>query len=276
MSQEKLDRINKAMSNAQWGLDKFGRNSPRGKTILEEIKQLKAEKNSLPPELLLEETVNNLKNRFMRAIKAQRQFPDVTINQEDVVKYTKELQNYDFSDDDINRLITTAEADIIDIIRENTLENLKRGLQKHLTTNSTLQINVQEIIDGLSKTPQGIADPIRRAVEIGIETSTIQSIIDTELSLPEEVKIRKLNQLTSQVKSYMDSINFKALLDPSVTVPEDMVQQIAKWESESSIELDRSTEHKILRAKRELEKYSVPQEEINTAIRIGQDTAEDS
>ena len=277
MSQEELNRINKALYNAYQGLDRFGDNSPQGKMTLREIEYLKAEKAKLPPELLQQEIINNTKSRLISAVKAQRKFPDIAVNQQDVEKYTMALKDLGFSEDDIHAVIKGAEAEIIEIVQKNILEALKQELQLSIAdTNSPLEIDLQDVMDGISDVPQNIIEKIKRAIDAHIERSTIQTIIDSARSVAEQEKKQKLAHLTSHVKSYVSTLNFKASLDPSAIVPDDMIQLIAEWEYEDQIELDRSVQNKIIRAKRDLEAFGVSEEEIRIAIRIGQYTASDA
>ena len=282
MSQDELNRINKAIDHAYQGLDKFGEDSPQGKMALREIEYFKAKKARLPPELLRQEKINNAKYHFYHATKEYLKFPDAPFNQHAVSKYTKELQDLDFSEDDIRKLTAEVEAKIIDDLQEIILKKLKREVltyrtTTHPSTDSLQTINVQAVIDKTSaNVPQVIVDLINRAIELKIELSTLQSTIDAELLLSEDKKKEKLNQLTSLVKAHMSTLNFKALIDPLSPAPEDMIKLIEEWESENPTELDRSPEHKILRAKRDLEAYGVSQEDIHIAIRIGQYTASES
>ena len=51
MSRAELDRINKKLFNAEMGLDKFGPNSPQGKSFEREIERLEARKRELSAQL---------------------------------------------------------------------------------------------------------------------------------------------------------------------------------------------------------------------------------
>ena len=279
MSQEQLNHINKAIKDASDALGKFGNDKY---DYLGEIERLKAAKSKLPPNILRQEAIDNLKQPFYLAIKQNFKYPS-TDSQLAVDKLTKELQDLNFPEDGFRKITAKAEIDSIDELQKNTLSKLKKELQKYIastrqSTDTLRHIHVQkEVVDKVSSDiSQVFIDIIQRAIELKVELSTIQTLIDAELILTEDMKKVKLNQLTSDVRDYISNLNFKAFIDSSTIVPNDMIQVIEEWESEKPIELDRSPEHKILRAKRDLEIYGVSQEEIHIAIRIGQYTASES
>ena len=274
MSQDELDRINKAIRHEQSLADKFG--PKRGYSGRARIQSLLEEKAKLPPEVLWQEVVD----KFIKAIKTMHQFPDVAVNQEDVEKYRDELRHHQMSDNEIGAVVVSAETDIIELVWDNTFNKLKQQLRAYQSqqqsTHTPLQVNVQDVVDVVSNAPQNIADTIKRAIEIKIEVSAIQTVINEMLILSDDKKKEKLDQLAEQVSSYVSAINFRASLDPSITVPDDLVQHIAEWESEVTALSSGNPQRVIVRIRQELERYGISQEEINTAIRIGQDKASDS
>ncbi len=279
MSQEELNRINKALDNAYQGLDKFGNDN---KFFLAEIKQLKAEKASLPPELLYQEKINKLKHSLYHALTQYLKYPDAPFHARAVNKYTKELRQLNFPEDGIRELTDLAEANIRDELQKITLDKLKHRVRaykvKQFEANeSQPHIDAQQIMDSTIKDiPQDIVDSIQNAIRYKLDVADIQSCIDGELFLSKEKTTKKLNRLTSLVKSHTSTLNFKASIDPSVSAPDDMVQLFTAWQSEPIEELTRSPEHQILRVIQDLEMYNIPQEDIHKAIRVGQDSASDA
>lgn len=278
MSQEELNRINKALDNAYQGLDKFGNDN---KFFLAEIKQLKAEKAQLPPELLHQETIYKLKKSLYHSLTEYLKYPDAPFHANAVNKYTKKLRQHNFPEEGIRELTDLADANIRDELQKITLDKLKHQVRSYKidqyeANNPQPHINAQQIIDSASADiPQDIVDSIQNAVRYKLDLADIQACIDGELFLSKEKTTEKLNRLTSLVKSHTSTLNFKASIYPSVPAPSDMVQLIATWQSEPIEELTRSPEHQILRVIQDLEMYSIPQDAIHRAIRIGQDTASD-
>ncbi len=110
---------------------------------------------------------------------------------------------------------------------------------------------------------------------IGMPEDEIQAMIGDALDIKpieqnklskEELEL-KLQQLKTHIKSYMDDLEFKASLDPTFSLPNDMITEIETWESQDGDVNFSTIQTKILRAKRNLQSAGVSIEIINLVIR---------
>lgn len=268
MSWEELQRLNKAIENARRGLDKFGTKSPQGLLAKAEIKSLKSQKAQLPPEILRRERVETLTKKLTQAV-----YDDMLgrAGGKEIPTYIGGLEYEGISDTDIQKVIADTREQYRSQAQTITLKELQQKLEASLidhyeATHKPLRIDVQNVVDGTSTIDTSILAYIQRAVALHLDIETIQAHINEVLHLPPTEKARKLQELTHVVKAYLADAEFKAELDASYRVPKNMVIEIQIWESSDDAFQPTEAQRKILRAKRNLEIYGVPRDDIHQAI----------
>ncbi len=265
MSWEELQRINKAIKNARSGLNKFGSDNT---FFNAELMRLRNEKANLPPEVLRREQIE-INTAHLQGVVKQEMVG--SLKAQDIKIYRESLQQLHVPDDDIQQIIDSTRTAYRETAQSKVINNLVRKLQESLrdhydTTGQALRVDVNAVMSGDTTSEEQIQDNVRRAVNLGVAPEALQAKINETLLFSDTEKQSKLNSLTKKVKEYLTNIEFKAELDPSYTVPDDMVQEIQLWEDSEDTELTKS-QTDVLRAKRELEICGVADDEITSAIR---------
>lgn len=144
--------------------------------------------------------------------------------------------------------------------------------------------NLKASVDRLHKFPdiainrQDVEKYAGKLLELGILQADIDVIVGDVLEEKSEEKStlapedaqKLLRQLTDNVKAYLDDLSFKAELDPSYTMPDDVLVDIQSWENNNPDKPLNSVQNKILRTINDLQAGQVSESDIHTAIRSGQ------
>jgi|GEM_PF-3870080 len=125
---------------------------------------------------------------------------------------------------------------------------------------------------------QDVEDAMKSLIADGIPQPEIDVIVGDSLdeksaessALSSSDAQSLLNQLTEHVKAYLDDIQFKAKLDPSYTVPEDVWAEVQTWDSDNPDKPLTTSQNKVLRTINTLRAGQVTMDAIESAIRVGQ------
>jgi len=125
---------------------------------------------------------------------------------------------------------------------------------------------------------QDIKTHSEELLELGIPQSDIDAIVgdildekDTEATtISSQEAQQKLQQLTTHVKTYLDDLSFKAELDSSYQLPDDIVAEVNSWGNDETDKPLNTAQNKIMRTINALREGQVTETRIHTALRAGQ------
>lgn len=269
MSRDELKRINDAIRNAEYGIDKFGKHTDNGQYFVEQLNRLREEKSQLPVETLQEEQIAHLK----AFVQSEHRSNSPLSMQHYIDKHGAKLRDLGLSDDAIQAHIDNAIAEIMDELKASAQEKLLKSIQNYskeqvATGNNNPDLALAHLITHQESLPTYLQRDLQRVQALEIDISELQSTFDAALSVSPEEKNRTLKKLTDLVKRYMSDLSFKAELDPSYTLPDDMIAAIASWQADDAPSAS-DTQRKIIRAQRDALALGIAENEVDEAINTG-------